>query len=269
MKRVLPKYLNISAPLRNYYMEIDTKILEEIGLTNSEIKVYLALLKLGSSTKKDIVKESKITPSKLYEIADKLIDKGMVSYVRKNKVLHFNAAPPEQVLDFLESKKENITKKAYDFKKIIPQLKSMEFREEPDVEVFRGWQGMKTAYQMMLRSLKSGEIDYVIGATAGEDVKAVERFFKKVHKERREKGIILKILMGEIDKKWGLKMLPVPKYDKIKFIKNIFPSEVNIWKDNVMIAILTKIPVVTLIKSKVAAESFKSYFETLWKVALK
>ena len=77
-------------------MKINTEILEEIGLTKSEIKVYLALLKLGSSTKKSIVKESGITHSKLYEITDKLINKGLVSYVRKNKVLHFSAAPPEQ-----------------------------------------------------------------------------------------------------------------------------------------------------------------------------
>ena len=40
-------------------MKIETKILEEIGLTKSEIKVYLALLKLGSSTKKNIVKKLK------------------------------------------------------------------------------------------------------------------------------------------------------------------------------------------------------------------
>lgn len=257
----------MSAPLSNYYMEIDTNILEEIGLTKSEIKIYLALLKLGSSTKKAIVKESKITPSKLYEITDKLIDKGLVSFVKKNKVLHFSAAPPEQVLDFLQRKKEEIKKQEADFTSLIPTLKSLEKKEEPEIEVFRGWLGMRTVYKMMLNSLKTGDTDFVIGATSGEDIDASSRFFTKIHNERRKKKIKLKIILNKQDKKWALSILNNKKYDKARFIKHTSPSEVNIWGDNVMIILLTKIPVVTLIKSKAAAESFRNYFETLWKAA--
>jgi len=38
--------------------EINYQILEKIGLTGSEIKVYLALLKLGTSAKGKILKEN-------------------------------------------------------------------------------------------------------------------------------------------------------------------------------------------------------------------
>ena len=51
-------------------------ILRKIGLTESEIKVYLALIKLGVSSKGSLIKESKIAPSKIYEITDKLVVKG-------------------------------------------------------------------------------------------------------------------------------------------------------------------------------------------------
>jgi sugar-specific transcriptional regulator TrmB len=250
-------------------MEIDTNILEEIGLTKSEIKVYFALLRLGSSTKKNIVKESKITHSKLYEITDKLIDKGLVSYVKKNKVLHFSAAPPEQILDFLKKKKEEIDQQEKTFAKIIPSLKSLEKREEPEIEVFRGWQGMRTAYNMMLTGLKAGDTDYVIGATSGEDIKASTRFFERIHRQRRERKIKLKIIHDIASKKWALSILRYPKFEQARFVKHSSPSEVNIWGDNVMIIMLTKVPVLTLIKSKVVAESFRNYFETLWKAASK
>jgi len=246
---------------------MNTDILEEIGLTKSEIKVYLALLKLGSSTKKDIVKESKITPSKLYEITEKLIEKGLVSSVKKNKVLHFTASPPEQVLDFISLKKDKISSQEEEFKKIMPTLKNLKKEDEPDVEVFRGWQGMRTAYQMILRELGKGDINYVFGATAGEDKEYIWRFFNNYHKQRREKGIVLKIIMRDIDKKWALTALGNQKYDKIKFTEYSSPSEVNIWKDNVMIIVLTKFPVVTLIKSKVVADSFRDYFDSMWKIA--
>lgn len=250
-------------------MKINTTVLEEIGLTKSEIKVYLALLKLGSSSKKSIVNESKITASKLYEITDKLIDKGLVSYVKKNKVLHFSAAPPEQVLELLKTKKEEINKQEEAFAKIIPSLKSLEVREEPEIEVFRGWKGMWTAYNMMLNNLKPKDNDYVIGATSGEDIEAATRFFTKVHNLRREKGIKLKIIHDIASKKWALSILKQPKYEEARFVKHSSPSEVNIWGDNVMIIMLTKTPVLTLIKSKVVAKAFRDYFDTLWRVAKK
>ncbi len=248
---------------------VDVKILEEIGLTKSEIKVYLALLKLGASTKKNIVKEAKITHSKLYEITDKLIEKGLVSYVKRNKVMHFSAAPPEQVLDFLELKKEKISKQANEFEKLIPSLKSLKVSQEPEVEVFKGWKGMRTAYQMMLRSLKSGEVDYVVGATSGEDIKSASRFFENIHRQRREKKIVLKIILNKKDQEWALSILRVPKYDKVRLISHQSPSEVNIWRDNVMIIMLTKVPVLTLIRSKFVADSFRNYFDLLWKTAKK
>jgi len=248
-------------------MEISTKILEEIGLSKSEIKVYLALLTLGSSTKKAIVTEAKINPSKLYEITDKLINKGLVSYVKKNKVMHFSAAPPEQILDFLQQKKEKITKQEKEFASLIPSLKSLEKQEEPQIEVFRGWKGMRTAYKMILNNLQSGDTDYVIGATSGEDKTSVERFFKKFHNDRRKKKIKIKILSNQKDKQWTQDILTNKKLDHVRYLKHTSPSEVNIWNDNVMIIILTKIPVVTLIKSKVTADSFKNYFKSLWKIA--
>lgn len=248
-------------------MQIDTKILEEIGLTKSEIKVYLALLKLGSSSKKEIVKEAKITPSKLYEVSDKLIDKGLVSYVKKNKILHFSAAPPEQVLDFLKKKKEDITQQENRFSLLIPTLKSIEKSEEPEIEVFKGWKGMRTVYKMMLNSLKPEETDFVIGATSGEDIESATRFFTRIHKERRKKKIKLKILINKKDKKWALEILNNKRYDLVRFVEHSAPSEVNVWGDHVMIVILTKTPVVTLIKSGIVAESFRNYFNALWKVA--
>ena len=56
-------------------MAVKTELLEEIGLTKSEIKVYLALLELGSSTTGPIVDKSKASSSKIYEILDKLMQK--------------------------------------------------------------------------------------------------------------------------------------------------------------------------------------------------
>ena len=90
---------------------INTKILEELGLTKSEIKVYISLLKIGESKKDAIVKSSKISPSKLYDVTNKLMQKGLVSVILKNNIKHFRAAPPEAIIHFIKEKRTNLKEK--------------------------------------------------------------------------------------------------------------------------------------------------------------
>ena len=78
---------------------MNEKILEEIGLTKGEIRVYLTLLKIGETTTGKIIEEAQISSGKIYEILDKLIKKGLASYVIKDKTKYFNAVSPNRILD--------------------------------------------------------------------------------------------------------------------------------------------------------------------------
>ncbi|MGN6622795.1 MAG: helix-turn-helix domain-containing protein [Candidatus Nitrosocosmicus sp.] len=65
--------------------------LVELGLTNGEAKVYFSLLKLGSSKVGSIVKDCRVSYSKVYDVLERLILKGLVSYVLIGNIKHFNA----------------------------------------------------------------------------------------------------------------------------------------------------------------------------------
>ena len=80
---------------------MNKKLLEEIGLTNGEIKVYLALLKLAETTTGKIIEEAQISSGKIYEILDKLIKKGLVSYITKDKTKYFTTSSPNRILDYM------------------------------------------------------------------------------------------------------------------------------------------------------------------------
>ena len=83
---------------------MDLTDLKRIGLTSGEIKIYTALLELGETTRTQLAKKSGISPSKIYDVANRLLEKGIISAVKKNKVIHFSAANPERLNDFLELK---------------------------------------------------------------------------------------------------------------------------------------------------------------------
>ena len=77
------------------YME---ESLKEFGFSERESKVYIALLELGETTTGKISKMTRLNSSKIYDILERLIDKGLVSYVLKNKIKYFNALEPQNIL---------------------------------------------------------------------------------------------------------------------------------------------------------------------------
>ena len=247
------------------------KILENIGLTKNEIKIYLALLKLGQITSWSIIKETGVHTSKVYDGLQRLLDKGLVSYVIISNTKHFNATDPSRLLDFLDDKKRNIETQEKEIRKIIPSLKaeSASSQEETKAEIFKGWKGMETVYKMLRETLKKGDINYVMGASKGEDLEQVRTFFNKHLKGLAEKRIKQKIIYNEVARGNIEEQGKHPKLFEIRYMKNTTPAEVNIWADKVMTIILTKNPTAILITDKKVADYYRSYFEILWKSAKK
>lgn len=73
---------------------METKVLEELGLSKNEVKIYLFLLKQGESTTGPIIKETGIANSRVYESINSLINKGFIIYNVQKDGKHFSAVKP-------------------------------------------------------------------------------------------------------------------------------------------------------------------------------
>ena len=126
--------------------------LKRIGFTDGEAKAYLSLLRLGSSTVGPIVKDSRISYSKIYEVLGRLLEKGLISYIVKEKTKYFQAVEPNKLLDFLNNKEKEIAKNKEILKTILPKLEQMKDDEMlQETEIFIGIKGLKTAYEILLK----------------------------------------------------------------------------------------------------------------------
>lgn len=238
--------------------------LKSIGLTDGEIKIYLALLELGSSSTGKITKKSKISGSKVYEVLDRLINKGLASSITKNGVKYFEATDPTRILDYLDEKEKQVEQEKATVNKIIPELiLKQKGVPKSEAKVFMGWEGLKTANEDIIKTLKKGEEWLSMGLT--EQPKSWEIYFTKRQKLRAEKEIKLKHLLNEKYK--SLVKKRKLSHTEYRLLPKSFemPTSTEIYKNKVIIMILTKeSPMAIMIESKEVAKSFKKYFYALW-----
>ena len=247
--------------------------LKKIGLTDGEIKVYEALLELGETTKTKLAKKSEVSPSKIYDITNRLIRKGIISSVRKCGVMHFKAADPKRLNDFIKKKEEEINEEKQVVNNILPLLiaKYQKNNEDIDIDVFYGWDGLKTAFLTLENSMGKKDISYVFGASVGLAPEQGDIFWKQ-HQARVEKqGFKVMIIFNE-DVRKG-RTLRHEYYDhhpihEIKYLHQETMNEFYIYKNHVLTLISLKKPIGVLIKNKETVDAFKKFFETMWKMAV-
>ena len=95
-------------------MEV-TASLREFGLSENEIKIYIALIKAGETTAQSIAKNADIPRTTAYHLLEGLIQKGLVSFIVKESKKYFQATNPKKLVSILEEKKKLM-------QEIMPQL---------------------------------------------------------------------------------------------------------------------------------------------------
>jgi len=238
---------------------MDTTILEDIGLTNAEIKTYLALLELGTATAGPIIEKSGLQSSVVHMTLNKLIDKGFVSFVKEGKRNYYQASNPKNIVEYIEEKKER-------FEKLLPQLllKQKTAKQRPEIVTYRGIKGIK---ELLYELLKAGGTEHHTFGSTKESLLIGEAWWVGYHKKRAQKGIKAKLLFNESLKVWAAEK----KYPKseVRYTEEGFEplTETIVRNEKVGIIIWTEKPIGILIHNKDAADSYEKFFQLMWKTA--
>lgn len=240
---------------------MDTQILEDIGLTISEIKVYLSLLELGSSTAGPIIEKSGLQSSVVFMTLNKLLEKGFISFIKEGQRKHYQASNPQNILTFIEKKKQEV-------EKILPELKSKaaKGKDKPEATLFRGKNGIK---QLLLEFLKTENKDYYVMGSPKKALMLGEAWWVEFHKTRGAKKIKAKLIFNESFRSWSPgKRHPL---SELRYTKaGLEPlTETVIGNNMIGIIIWTDKPTGILISNKESYDSYVSFFNFVWKAAKK
>jgi HTH-type transcriptional regulator, sugar sensing transcriptional regulator len=245
--------------------------LEKIGLTRGEIKVYLALLGLGTSTAGPITTKSRISPSKIYDVLNRLIVKGLVSYVIKGKIRHYKAASPTRILEYVRQKEATLAIQREKIRGLIPTLE-VKYKlagTQQVAEIFHGISGIKTFFEMSLEECRKNDTIYLLGYPKLAS-KIFHEYNKNFHTRRVQKNVHMKALFNR--ETWFWKKREKRKFIEQRYLSKsvITPAFIMFFNDitgNIIVTETQKLCI--LIKNKSVAESYKEYFAMLWKQAIK
>src|SRR4030042_2088041 len=234
---------------------INIDSLKRIGLSEAEIKVYLSLLKLGKANVTKLAEESGVHRTNIYSILDKLKEMGLVSYFNEDNKMKFKVTDVKNLLNYTKESEEAISS-------LIPDLKEIQetVKEEIGVEIFRGEKGMKSAFKDIIRERKevvgwgmTGQLRKYLPLFAEQWIRDIKAF--------KIKNRYIYIKGTEIsEKQFEVKVLPK---------EFITPVATQIYGDKILISIWEPALLAIIVKSKEVVESYKKYFELLWKLSKK
>jgi HTH-type transcriptional regulator, sugar sensing transcriptional regulator len=242
------------------------ELLKEIGLTDGEVRVYLALMDLGSSTTGNIIKKSKVHASKVYPILDRLIEKGLVSFIKKTKKTVYTANPPNTINSYLNKKEMEIKELKESAKDIIEELSKKSFSNVTDATVYLGFKGLRTACEKIYEKMGKGDTLYYMGIPAYQPEEQ-HTYWKKDHMRRVECGYKVKLLFNQDTDPKIMENRNTFKGSDARYMPTPIktPALFGIYKDVVLVMLQSPEVITVEIINQHIADSFKAYFNDFWK----
>lgn len=240
-------------------------LLIEMGLTQTEAKIYLTLLKKDKSSAGAIASDSKLYRKNVYDALILLSEKGLVTHIIEKGKKYWICSEPEKIKKILHDK---ILK----FDHFLPEFNS-DFNKKVEntyAEVYEGKEGVKNTIDLILNE---NEPVFLLGAT-GKIFEELKYSIKNIFHEAKSKNLQAYFLMNYHIK--GTEMEKGFSEIKKKFKKfqyRFMPKELNsktqiyIFGGYSIVFTWKEKPISILIKNKEIAKGFKRYFDFLWSLS--
>ena len=223
------------------------EVLKSLGLTDKEIKIYLASLQLGSNLVQKIANFAGLNRTSAYDLLKSLEQKGFVSYTLQSGKRFYQATKPDKLINMLKEREELV-------KKILPELNSISesVATRPNVEVYTGKEGIKSIFEDILQGCKS----FSCIASKEQLLKLFEYYIPHFVEKRKKKKIKVRLISES---------QPIDKTAPHKLIKSKIKTATWLYEGKIaMISLEEKEPIGILINEKNFYETQKMMFNLLW-----
>ena len=239
--------------------------LKQLGLSENEAKIYIAMLELGPSVVAEISRKAQINRPTTYVQIESLKKIGLVSTQTKGKKQYFIAESPDKLELLIEREIKAVEQKKGELVSFLPELLTLfnTSDQRPHVKFFEGKEGILALQKEFLKE----ETDSICGITSLDNVNEIFPEFQNTYSKKRvQKKIPSKTIYtfsgGPILKEYDEINLRESKY--IEPSKLPIGADITISKDKIAIIALKGKVSGALIEHEEIAKSFKAIFELVW-----
>jgi sugar-specific transcriptional regulator TrmB len=237
---------------------MDVSILKEIGLTDSEIKVFTTLLRVGPAKAGKVIDYSKLQNPVVHRAFHSLIEKGLLTYSVEGKIKYYTAIDPNLLLNIVDERRQKL-------EDLIPKLQNLTSysKGKTKATIHQGKRGVRELLYLLLET-KEKEL-FAYGAP-GKSLDILGDFFWKSFHKRRAKKKIKARMIFHVSLKHRVKLMNEFPKTEIRITQKDFEelAETFICGERVAIVIYLDDPIGILIEEKLAADSYKRFFSLLW-----
>jgi sugar-specific transcriptional regulator TrmB len=130
-------------------------ILQQLGFSEKEIRVYLTLLSGGPSSVRRLAKDTELNRGSVYEILKSLQKRQLAGMYQKHKKQFFIAEDPEKLIEVIAHKEQEVTGLKRHLAEALPELKSLYVHggAKPTVKYYEGSKGVTVILEDLLRTM--------------------------------------------------------------------------------------------------------------------
>jgi predicted transcriptional regulator len=237
-------------------------LLRELGLGETEISLYLALVGKRRLTAYELAKQAKIHRSTAYDALARLVKQGFVGTVREGEVTRYVASPPTGLLADLKSKEAIL-------QRINEEIKNLNSAATTTVSYTEGVQSQKQFNVDAFNTIRQGKSRDVLVLGNGPSW-------------TRGSELLIDTIISALNASrprcayraiWDLKYKKKPlarrfePLGKQRYLRLPSLTTTVIYADVVALLFSTDTPKVVRIQEKQVATEMRAYFEHLWRIA--
>jgi len=167
------------------------ELVKELGLTDSEARVYFAALSLGPTTALKLSKTSDIKRATVYTVIDELVQKGYMRIEPRGFKRLFAAESPKTLERALEGRRER-------FREALPTLEALYSQKEGSsvIKYYEGLPAVRGVYESLLEILRPHD-KYLVIADMEKWLAADPDFFTKWRARRGKTNVDSRMLFED------------------------------------------------------------------------
>ncbi len=238
--------------------------LENLKLSEKEVDLFLALVRLGKSTVSVLARESGITRTHIYGIVEVLVKKGLVSEVEDRGKKTYESVDHAGLLAFISREQKELQKIEKKVVEMASEFNALQVgsKEKTKVRFFNGIEGVKQMYAEIRHDIEKSDAQIeVLTIFSPENLeKIIPDFAYFDYPNMLGRDIVAE---DSMIKTYTSKIKP-EHYRIWPKEKGVFPTDNVMWKNKIAYIDITGYPSGIIIENEAMAKSFTMWFNEIW-----